>query len=69
MVELQKSPLLGSVISKHMTCDRYADCPISFWRAIWNWVCGEEWRRFEFRLLTPSDSGYSDEPYEQTLIW
>lgn len=69
MVELQKSPILGTVIGKRMTTDRWADFPLPFWRVIWNWACGRGWHLYECRLMTPRDKGYNPEPYEQTLIW
>jgi hypothetical protein len=67
MIRNPKTPW-GKVLSEQWVTDRRADCPISLWKTILNWIGGNGWRRTEFRLLKPGDEKYDPTPYLQTTV-
>lgn len=67
MISNPKTPW-GKILSVELTTDRWADCPVPFWKTVIRWITGRGWYRQEFRLLTPRDADYDPTPYKRTTI-
>lgn len=58
----------GKVLGYSWSTDRWHDYPVPLWKAIARWLGGKEWRRTEFRLVTPADKEWNLVPYKVTHI-